>query len=321
MKRRHSTIAAGYKKNEIKKIAEAIQRYKVIGVADMTGMPSPQLQKMRTTLRGSVDILMSKGRLIRLAFEQLDGKVNGIKEFKEYVRGMPSLIFTNDNPFKLASMLNKSKSSAPAKPGQVAPADIWVKAGQTSFPPGPLLGELGSVGLKAFVDQGKIAIREDKLLVKQGEAVNEKTAGVLSRLGIQPMEIGINLVATLENGEILTKKVLCIDTQDYFKRFVIAQKDAFGLSLGIAYPTKENIMVLLQKAERELIALEKSGNLKADGNIAEKLAEADAGAEAVMEKIEETIHAPEKDFVKGEEEVAQEVLKKLQDQKIREKRT
>ncbi|MBI2112759.1 50S ribosomal protein L10, partial [Candidatus Woesearchaeota archaeon] len=37
-------------------------------------------------------------------------------------------------------MLEKNKSNAPAKPGQVAPKDITVKAGATSFAPGPIIG-------------------------------------------------------------------------------------------------------------------------------------------------------------------------------------
>jgi large subunit ribosomal protein L10 len=42
----------------------------------------------------------------------------------------------------LYKILQKSKSSAPAKAGQTAPNDIYVKAGKTSFAPGPIIGEL-----------------------------------------------------------------------------------------------------------------------------------------------------------------------------------
>ena len=38
--------------------------------------------------------------------------------------------------------------------------------------------------------------------------LNDKLASLLIRLGIEPMEIGLNLVAAYENGDILTGDVL-----------------------------------------------------------------------------------------------------------------
>jgi len=333
--RNHKTIASSSKKSEVKKLAELIQRYRVIGIADMTGMPSPQLQKMRFSLRGTTDILMSKGSLIKLAFGSLKSKINGIENLEVYIKGMPALVLTNDNPFKLASVLNKNKSSAPAKAGQKAPNDIWVRAGSTQFPPGPLLGELGAVGLQAFVDQGKIAIRADKLLVKEGEIINAKVAGALSRLGIEPMEIGINLIATLENGEVLTKKILFIDVKEYFSKFVTAQKEAFNLAFSSAFPTKENISLLMQKAQREAKAVLESAKIDTPEAMGKKIASAETRAESLKSKLNietnmqekneahqkenaEKINVPEiNDKIKQEEEVAQDILKKLQDAKLR----
>ena len=44
--------------------------------------------------------------------------------------------------------LEKSKSNAPAKPGQTAPSDLVLPAGETPFTPGPMIGELGQLGIK-----------------------------------------------------------------------------------------------------------------------------------------------------------------------------
>ena len=52
---------AQWKKSEVIELVKDLQKYKIIGIADMTGMPSPQLQKMRSTLKKSVEIKMSKG--------------------------------------------------------------------------------------------------------------------------------------------------------------------------------------------------------------------------------------------------------------------
>ena len=152
---KHKAHVSEYKKGELTRVKALIQKYKVVAVADMTNMPSVQLQKLRSNIKESVLITMSKGRIIKIAFEELKDKINGLEELEKHVKGMPALLLTNDSPFKLAKVLRKSKSSAPAKGGQVAPNDIMVPAGPTSFPPGPIMGELGQIGVKAGVVDGK----------------------------------------------------------------------------------------------------------------------------------------------------------------------
>jgi len=68
---------------------------------------------------------------------------------------MPALLFTKENPFKLYNKLQKSKSSAPAKAGQTAPSEIVVPKGPTPFAPGPIIGELGALGIKTAVENIK----------------------------------------------------------------------------------------------------------------------------------------------------------------------
>src|SRR3989344_552906 len=114
------------KKEEVVRLTKLVPQYPIIGIADLTGMPSAQLQKLRKSLKDSVLVTMSKRSLIELTFKELKGKVEGIENLKEHIKGMPALLLTKENPFKLAKILRKSKSSAPAKPGQTAPNDITV---------------------------------------------------------------------------------------------------------------------------------------------------------------------------------------------------
>ena len=182
---------AQYKKDEADRLRNMLQKYKVIAVADMTGMPSPQLQRLRNSTKDSLVITMSKGRIIKIIVGELKDKIKGIDKLKECIRGMPALIMTNDNPFRLSSILKKSKSSAPAKAGQIAPNDIIVPAGPTQFPPGPIIGEFGQIGIKASVVDGKVTVKEDKIVVREGQEITAPVANVLAKLGMEPMEIGI----------------------------------------------------------------------------------------------------------------------------------
>jgi large subunit ribosomal protein L10 len=65
------------------------------------------------------------------------------------------------------------------------------------------------------------------------------------------MEIGLDLTAVYENGEILTKDVLDIDEEAYIADITTAASWAYNLAVNSVYPTAETIEVLLQKAFSE----------------------------------------------------------------------
>ncbi|MBI2653039.1 50S ribosomal protein L10, partial [Candidatus Woesearchaeota archaeon] len=159
------------------------------------------------------------------------------------------------NPFRLSKTLQKSKSPSPAKAGQTAPRDIVVNKGATSFAPGPIIGELALAGIKAGVEGGKVAIKEDTVIVKAGEKIKPKVAEILTRLGIQPMEVGLDLVAVYENGLVYTKDILSIDEAEYKNRLTNASRWAFNLANYVSYPTKETIRLLIGNAYNDAKAL------------------------------------------------------------------
>ncbi len=254
---------ADWKKDAVKKYAKLISEAKVVGLLDMTSLPAAQLAKMRGSLRETVTIVMGRKRLFRLAFEQVKDKP-GIEELKEKLAGMPALLFTSDNPFTLYKTLDKSKSSAPAKAGSVAPKDIVVQAGPTQFAPGPIISELGNVGLKAGIEDGKVAIKEDATVAKEGDVIDENLSSILLRLGIEPMEIGLNLTHVYADGTLFDKKVLAIDEQEYLDNISQASRWAFNLAFEAAYPTADNTELLIKKAFTDSKALALEQNIMAD---------------------------------------------------------
>ena len=274
---KHQAHVAKYKKDTAEKIVEFINSYPIIGAVNMENLPGQQLQTLRAKLRKDAVLLMTKRRIMKIAIEQAKSQKEGIEELEQHLSGMPALLFTKESPFKLSRMLQKNKSPAPAKAGQTAPRDITVNKGPTSFAPGPIIGELASVGIKSGVEGGKIAIKEDSIIVRKGDKIKPKVAEILSRLGIMPMEVGLDLVAIYENGTIYSKDVLNIDDKEYLSRLSTASRWAFNLAINSSYTTKETISLLLSKAYIESKALGIHANILEPEIIGDILGKAERG--------------------------------------------
>lgn len=275
------------KKALVLKMIADIKESPIVGVVDLQNLPAQQLQKMRLTLKKkNVSIIMARKRLLKRALTE--SKKANIEQLSEKIKGMPALLFSKDNPFTLYSTIQKNKSEAPAKAGQISPRDIVVKAGPTSFAPGPIISELAAVGIKTKVEAGKLAVIADTVLVKEGQVINTKVAETLKRLDIRPMEIGLDLVAVWENGLVFQAKQLHIDEAEYGRNITQAAQWAINLALEAAYPTAATKELLLQKAFREAKAVALESNIINDVTRDELLAKADRQAHEIKKagKIE-----------------------------------
>ena len=271
------------KKAVVKEMVSLIDKYPIIGLVDMENLPSPQLQKMKKSMKGQVVVRMAKGRLMKVAFSK--AKKEGLDKLAEKIRGMPALIFTNDNPFKLYKTLKASKSSAPAKAGQVAPTDVVIPEGKTPFAPGPVIGELGQLGIKTGVEDGKVAVKEAKVVIKEGEKFNDQLAGILTRLSILPMEVGLNIVAVLEGGTIFERNTLDIDEDAYLNDLMSMHNEAMNLAVKIGYACPDTIKTLIRKAHSDASALADSQDILTKENVGKILAKAEAQASALKTKV------------------------------------
>jgi len=325
-----------YKKKIVNDMTKLMKQYNIIGMVNMEDMPAPQLQSMRSELRGKVNLFMTKKRFMKIAIEKMKNEKKGIGELEKYFEGMPALIFTNESPFKLSKILKKSKSKAPAKAGQIAPNDIVVNKGPTPFAPGPIISELSSAGLKVGVESGKVAVKEDTVVVKKGEKIKPKVAEILTRLDIKPMEIGLGLVAAYEDGIIYQKDILDVDEEQYNNNINLAASQAFNLAFNITYVTKDNITLLIGKAFNDTKALGISQEIFDKGIIEDLLGKAEmsmlslkssAKIETKVQEIKEEPKVEEKKIEvpiqekiqKKEEKILEEEKKIIEEEKILEK--
>nr|WP_157197343.1 50S ribosomal protein L10 [Methanohalobium evestigatum] len=244
----HTEHVPQWKIEEVEDIKNLIQSYSLFGIVSISGIPAKQLQVMRRELKDIAVLKVSRNTLVTRALEKAGGTA---KDLEDYVDAQIGLIFTNENPFKIYKILEKSKSPSPIKPGAIAPKDIVVEEGATGFPPGPIIGDLQSVGIPAAIDSGKVSISETTTVAREGDKVSQKLAAMLNRLEIYPDEVGLDLKATTYEGSIFTSDQLAIDVDQYFSDFTTAVRQAFNLSVNAAYPTAENITTLISKGVSE----------------------------------------------------------------------
>ncbi|MDY6966595.1 MAG: 50S ribosomal protein L10 [Halobacteriota archaeon] len=243
METHHTTHIPSWKKEEVVEIKNLTEGSQVVGIVGVRGITANQLQMMRADLKENATLKMCRNNLILRAFGELDRE-----DLSDFVEDQTLLIFTEFDSFKLYKMLEKTKTPAPIKPGDVAPKDIIIEKGPTSFKPGPIVGELQNAGIPAGIESGKVVIRATKTVANKGDVVSSKLADLLPRLDIYPMEIGLDLRAAYDKDFIYTRETLAIDEDRYLSDITRATQNAFNLAINVSYPTKETIDVLIKKA-------------------------------------------------------------------------
>jgi large subunit ribosomal protein L10 len=242
------------KVKKVEEISSLLKGYRIIGIASLQKVRAAQLQEFKKNLADKVFMRVLKNTLMKLAIENCVERAD-LKKLEEYMTGSNVFMFTDLNPFKLALILERGKVKTTAKSGDIAAFDVMVPAGNTGQPPGPIISQLNAVGLPTRIESGSVWINKDTLVVKKGEEINERLASILSKLGIKPVETGLALTVVFDEGLIITQKQLKLDVEGTTKDFANAHAESFGLSLSISYPTKENIIALIQIAYREAYAL------------------------------------------------------------------
>lgn len=246
---------AEWKQEEVKELTDLLTNSKVVGIVEIGGIPAPQMQQMRKNLHGIASIRSAKNRLILRALDDAEKQVKGISGLKELITGQTAIIATDMNPFKLANQIKSTRTMAPAKGGETAPHSIEVKAGDTPFKPGPIVGELQKAGIPAAIQEGKVVIRQDKVLVPAGDKILPDVAQMLTRLEIFPIEIGMTLNGVFEEGSIFKPDVLDIDVGEILGKMKQASTYAYNLAIEAGWYNNLTIKPLLIKAHSNAIAL------------------------------------------------------------------
>ncbi|MFC3476484.1 50S ribosomal protein L10 [Halobacterium litoreum] len=279
-----------WKQAEVDELVELLQRYDSVGVVNVTGIPSKQLQDMRRGLHGQAVLRMSRNTLLVRALEQVD---DGLEELTQYVSGEVGLVATNDNPFGLFKQLEASKTPAPISAGEVAPNDIVIPEGDTGIDPGPFVGELQQIGANARIQEGSIQVLEDSVVVEEGGTVSDDVSNVLSELGIEPKEVGLDLRGVYSEGVLFTPDELEIDVEEYRADIESAVASARNLSINAGYPTAQTVSTMLAKGSGEAKSLGLQASIESPDLADDLVSKADAQVRALAAQIDDEEALPE----------------------------
>ena len=287
---RQTETVPEWKREEVDDVVEFIGRYDSVGVVDVTGIPSRQLQAMRRDLHGTAALRISRNTLIRRALEAVD---DDLGDLVEHVAGQVGLVGTNDNPFGLYRQLEASKTPAPINAGEVASDDVIIPEGDTGIDPGPFVGDLQQVGANARIEGGSIQVVEDSTVLESGEEVSADLANVLGELGIEPKEVGLDLRSVHSDGVLFAPEELAIDVAAYRADLESAAAAGRNLSVDAGYPTDRTVAALLSQAAGDAKAVGVSAAVESPSLTDDLVRTADTQVRALAAAIDDEEALPE----------------------------
>lgn len=243
---KEKTHVSEEKKQVVSELTKLAKEKKTILIASIKNIPGSQFQEIVKKLRGKAIVKVPKKNLIFRALDSADGKE--IQSLKDKIGDSFAILFSDLDPFKLAGNLMKYKSASKAKPGQIAPKDIEIEAGPTELIPGPAISELGAIGLQVKVENGKLTIKESKVVVKEGEKIKPNVADVMSKLDIKPFSIGFTPICAFDNEEKKLYANIKIDKEKTIEDLKYAFGKALPFAVEIGYITKDTITFMIGKA-------------------------------------------------------------------------
>jgi len=273
------------KRLEVERLVELLGKYRVVAVCDLHRVRTIQLQTLKSKFRDEVLFRVAKNNLMRLALERVAGEKPGLEKLKEYLEGQNLFAFTNLSAFKLSLLLDQSKVMLPAKVGDVAQSDIVVRRGNTGLPPGPIISDFSDLKIPTKIESGNIMVTRDTVVVRAGETISEKVAGLLGKLGIKPIEAKLKIKAAYEDGIVYPADLLTVDLEGFRRNLEEAVQAAYNLSFNAALPTPEILPLLLAKASTEALNLLAHSEIPTPETLPLLLAKASSQASALASRL------------------------------------
>jgi large subunit ribosomal protein LP0 len=234
-------------------------------------------------------------------------------DFGSYNGGLGNVgfVFTNEDLKEIREVIVSNKVAAPARAGAVAPADVYVPAGNTGMEPGKT-SFFQALGVPTKIARGTIEITTDLKLVEAGGKVGPSEATLLNMLNISPFTYGMSIAQVYDDGQCFASSVLDIDEDDLLKSFFSAIQIISAISLAANYPTLPSVAHSLINSYKKVVAaaLEIDYSWEAIDGLKDRIANPDAyaaaapvaGTEGKAEEKEAKAEEKEEEAEESEEE-------------------
>jgi large subunit ribosomal protein L10 len=240
----------------VAELEEVLVARPMTAIVGIRGVPAAALQSMRRELRArGHPIRVATNSSIRHAIENATKRRPALQPLLTKVEDQTAILSAEGNPFALFQELLRTRSPTPARGGEISPHDILVPAGITNFKPGPIVGELQHAGFPAAIEKGKVVLKKDVTIVRAGQPISREVAGMLTRLEIFPLEVGLALRAVVDGETFYPPDVLAIDLDAQRAAMARAARAALGLAVEVGFATPETVPLMVTKAHRRALGL------------------------------------------------------------------
>ncbi|KAK5001029.1 ribosomal protein P0 (A0) (L10E) [Elasticomyces elasticus] len=239
-----SANKAGY----FDKLKGLLEEYKSIFIVTVDNVSSQQMHEIRASMRGEGVVLMGKNTMAYIT--KVRRAIKGfISDFPEYERLLPHVkgtgnvgfVFTNGDLKHTREKILSNRVAAPARAGAVAPADVYIPAGNTGMEPGKT-SFFQALGVPTKIARGTIEITADLKIVEAGSKVGPSEATLLNMLNISPFTYGMGISQIYDQGQTFATSVLDIEESQLFKAFNSAINTIATISLAVNFPTLPSVM-------------------------------------------------------------------------------
>ncbi|PYH82982.1 60S acidic ribosomal protein P0 [Aspergillus uvarum CBS 121591] len=236
------------------KLKALLDEYKTVFIVGVDNVSSQQMHEIRVSLRGEGVVLMGKNTMVRRAIK---GFVTDNPEYERllpFVKGNVGFIFTNGDLKSTKEKILANRVAAPARAGAVAPADVWIPAGNTGMEPGKT-SFFQALGVPTKIARGTIEITTDLKLVEAGAKVGPSEATLLNMLNISPFTYGMTISQVYDQGQTFGSEVLDIEESQLLDAFSAAIKTITSISLAANFPTLPSVIHSVVNSYKKVLAV------------------------------------------------------------------
>jgi len=292
------------KEQIVEELQSQIEEASVIGILDMQSLPAKQLQEIKKEMKDFANVRMERKNLMQIALENAEKDDITTLDPEEAIQ--PAFIFSEKDPFQLYSLIQSNKTSAAAQGGETAPNDIEIPDGDTGIGPGPMLGKLQGAGLQVQVQDGSIHVQQPGVIIEEGETIDDDGVEILNQVGIEPLEIGLDLKIAYSEGEVFTSDQLDIDTEQYRSDVEAAASGAFNLAVNAGVVNATTAPAIVGEASRKAKNVAVSEGLPLEETIEESVGYAASNARGVDSQLDLEAVEEESEEESSEDEESEE---------------
>ncbi|KAK8095353.1 ribosomal protein L10 [Apiospora kogelbergensis] len=299
----------GNKSEYFGKLKSLLEEYNSVFLVSVDNVSSQQMHEVRQSLRGEAVVLMGKNTMVRRALKTFVADSPEYERLLPHIRGNIGFVFTNGDLKDIRDKILANKVAAPARAGAVAPADVYIPAGNTGMEPGKT-SFFQALGVPTKIARGTIEITSDLKLVEAGSKVGASEATLLNMLNISPFTYGLGVVQVYDQGNTFPPEVLDVGEEQLLKTLSSVITTIAAISLAINFPTLPSVMHSFFNSYKNLMAIaieteyswaaidelkDRIANPDAYASAAPAAAAADAGASAPAEAKKDDSDAEESD--------------------------